>query len=50
MQVCIRCNPISELLVDDEGKLYCRYHGAQYILEERPDPEPEVEPVEEQPQ
>jgi hypothetical protein len=38
MKVCANCNPISELLTDADGKLYCRFHGYDYKLEEVPDP------------
>lgn len=52
MKVCARCNPISELLTDESGELYCRFHGKDYVLEERADPvveavvDPVVTPVE----
>jgi hypothetical protein len=38
MKVCANCNPISELLTDESGELYCRFHGQNYRLEEREDP------------
>jgi len=38
MKVCANCNPISELLTDEKGELYCRFHGKDYKLEEIPDP------------
>lgn len=38
MKVCSFCNPISELLTDTDGKLFCRFHGENYRLEELSDP------------
>ena len=43
MKVCARCNPISELLTDENGELYCRFHGKDYVMEERTDPQPQPE-------
>lgn len=37
MKLCIRCNPVSELLTDENGELYCRWHGKNFLLEERED-------------
>lgn len=38
MKVCANCNPISELLTDENGELYCRFHDKNFRLEEIPDP------------
>ena len=38
MKVCANCNPISELLTDEQGNLYCRFHDQSYRLEEVTDP------------
>jgi hypothetical protein len=43
MKYCIRCNPRSELVTDENGELVCRFHGEHYILEEAPDEQPEPE-------
>lgn len=36
MKVCIRCNPVSELLTDPEGNEYCHIHGLEFLAEDQP--------------
>jgi hypothetical protein len=50
MDMCIRCNPISELIDSGEHGKVCRFHGTNYILEVRPDPEPAAPAVEPEPE
>jgi len=49
MKFCIRCNPVSQLQVDENGEDFCLFHGKDYWLEVRPDPGPEDEPEAEKP-
>jgi len=36
MRYCIRCNPRSELVMDEEGQEVCRFHGKNFTLEVAP--------------
>lgn len=46
MRVCIRCNPVSILLKDENGEEYCYLHGKEFIAEDQPDPVVEQEVIE----
>ena len=46
MRVCIRCNPVSQLLTDENGEEYCAVHGKDFWLEVQPDPVEVEEPQE----
>lgn len=37
MEFCIRCNPVSMLVKDENGDLICRYHEKNYLLEHHDD-------------